>query len=183
MKILDFFLFFWVNFALLDPEPDPQFECGSGSSNLNYCGSGSCVKISFCMDYFSMLNTCMRKWKDPDPYLWLMKPDPGNPKTPGSGSPTLLFTQVKIQVFYLFWRTLGRKLGGGGPGGKLTSVVQAANTRKIGKKISISLVKVCFVHQISLNRFYICLKLRGSVRYLYMSYAVLYGKCLLQCQM
>ncbi len=27
MKILDFFLFLWVIFALLDP--DPQFECGS----------------------------------------------------------------------------------------------------------------------------------------------------------
>jgi hypothetical protein len=33
MKILDFFLFLWVIFALLDP--DPQFECGSGSSNSN----------------------------------------------------------------------------------------------------------------------------------------------------
>ncbi len=29
MKILYFFLFLWVIFALLDP--DPQFECGSGS--------------------------------------------------------------------------------------------------------------------------------------------------------
>jgi hypothetical protein len=35
MKILDFFLFLWVIFALLDPDPDPLFECGSGSSNLN----------------------------------------------------------------------------------------------------------------------------------------------------
>jgi hypothetical protein len=33
IKILDFFLFLWVIFALLDP--DPQFECGSGSSNSN----------------------------------------------------------------------------------------------------------------------------------------------------
>jgi hypothetical protein len=42
MKILDFFLFLWVIFALLDP--DPQFECGSGSSNsinADPCGSGS----------------------------------------------------------------------------------------------------------------------------------------------
>jgi hypothetical protein len=30
IKILDFFLFLWVIFALLDP--DPQFECGSGNS-------------------------------------------------------------------------------------------------------------------------------------------------------
>jgi hypothetical protein len=37
MKILDFFQFLWVIFALLDPDPDPQFECGSepGSSNSN----------------------------------------------------------------------------------------------------------------------------------------------------
>jgi hypothetical protein len=34
MKILDFFLFFRVIFALLDPDPDPQFECGSGSETL-----------------------------------------------------------------------------------------------------------------------------------------------------
>jgi hypothetical protein len=31
----------------------------------------------------------MRKGKDPDPYLCLMNPDPGGPKTCGSGSPTL----------------------------------------------------------------------------------------------
>jgi hypothetical protein len=34
-KILYFFLFFWVIFALLDPVPDPQFECGSGSGSSN----------------------------------------------------------------------------------------------------------------------------------------------------
>jgi hypothetical protein len=33
MKTLDFFLFLWVIFALLDP--DPQFKFGSGSSNSN----------------------------------------------------------------------------------------------------------------------------------------------------
>jgi hypothetical protein len=33
MKIQKFFLFLWVIFALLDP--DPQFECRSGSSNSN----------------------------------------------------------------------------------------------------------------------------------------------------
>jgi hypothetical protein len=32
------FSFLWVLFALLDP--DPQFECGSRSSNSNACGSG-----------------------------------------------------------------------------------------------------------------------------------------------
>jgi hypothetical protein len=35
MKILSFFLFFGVIFALLDPDPDPQFVCGSGSSSSN----------------------------------------------------------------------------------------------------------------------------------------------------
>ncbi len=47
-----------------------------------------CVKILFCMYYFSPLNTFMRKEKDPepDPHLWLMDPDldPGGPKTCGS---------------------------------------------------------------------------------------------------
>jgi hypothetical protein len=32
MEILNFFLFLLVIFALLDP--DPQFECGSGSATL-----------------------------------------------------------------------------------------------------------------------------------------------------
>ncbi len=39
MKILDFFLFLWVIFALLDPDPDPATHinadpCGSGSETL-----------------------------------------------------------------------------------------------------------------------------------------------------
>jgi hypothetical protein len=34
-KFLGFFLFLWVIFALLDPDPDPQYECGYGSSNSN----------------------------------------------------------------------------------------------------------------------------------------------------
>lgn len=39
----------------------------------------------------------------------------------------------------MFSRTLGKKFG---PGSKLTSAVQVANTRKIGKKINIKLIKV-----------------------------------------
>jgi hypothetical protein len=37
MKILSFYLFFGVIFALLDPDPDQQFVCGSesGSSSSN----------------------------------------------------------------------------------------------------------------------------------------------------
>ncbi len=43
----------------------------------------------------TILNTFMRKGKDPDPYLWLMDPDPGGQKIcgscgSGSGSPTLI---------------------------------------------------------------------------------------------
>jgi hypothetical protein len=44
----------------------------------------------FCREYFSPLNTFMRKGKnlelDTDPPLSLMDPDPGGPKTCGSGS-------------------------------------------------------------------------------------------------
>jgi hypothetical protein len=36
MKILDFFLFLWVIFALLDPDPDPATQI-----NVDPCGSGS----------------------------------------------------------------------------------------------------------------------------------------------
>jgi hypothetical protein len=40
MKILYFFLFLWVIFVLLDP--DPQFECGSGSgSEPKFYGSAT----------------------------------------------------------------------------------------------------------------------------------------------
>jgi hypothetical protein len=31
IKIVSFFLFFGLIFALLDPDPDPHFLCGSGS--------------------------------------------------------------------------------------------------------------------------------------------------------
>jgi hypothetical protein len=40
IKILDFLLFLWVIFALLDPDPDPKFECGSGY------GSGSVTLLA-----------------------------------------------------------------------------------------------------------------------------------------
>jgi hypothetical protein len=36
MKILSFFLFFWVIFSLLDPDPDPTAQI-----NADPCGSGS----------------------------------------------------------------------------------------------------------------------------------------------
>ncbi len=41
-----------------------------------------CVKILFCRHCFSPLNIFMRKGKDPDPdpYLWLMDPNPGGLK-------------------------------------------------------------------------------------------------------
>ncbi len=58
-----------------------------------WCGSPGSAFL-FCKHYFSLLNTFMRKGKDPDlepdPYLWLMDPDPGGPKICGFGSPRLL---------------------------------------------------------------------------------------------
>jgi hypothetical protein len=47
MKILDFFLFFWVSFALLEPDPDPATQinadpCGSGSETL---GTRTSIKL------------------------------------------------------------------------------------------------------------------------------------------
>ncbi len=57
------------------------------------------LKLKFCLQaVFIPLNTCIRKGKDPepDPYLWLVDPDPGGPKTCGSsGSPTLAKTRWK----------------------------------------------------------------------------------------
>jgi hypothetical protein len=37
MKILDFFIFLWVIFALLDPDPDPD---PTTQLNADPCGSG-----------------------------------------------------------------------------------------------------------------------------------------------
>ncbi len=34
MKILYFFLYLWVIYALLDPDPATHNECGSGSTTL-----------------------------------------------------------------------------------------------------------------------------------------------------
>ncbi len=49
--------------------------------SLTYCFKEKfCVKILFCKHYFSLLNTFMRKKKDPDPYLWLTDPYPGGTK-------------------------------------------------------------------------------------------------------
>jgi hypothetical protein len=47
MKILDFFPFLWVLFALLDPDPDPATQinagpCGSGSETLEKSIEFSC---------------------------------------------------------------------------------------------------------------------------------------------
>jgi hypothetical protein len=51
MKILDFFLFLWVIFALLDPDPDPANEinadpCGSGSETLEENARTKPTKLS-----------------------------------------------------------------------------------------------------------------------------------------
>jgi hypothetical protein len=49
-----------------------------------------CVKILFCRHYFSLLNTFMRKGKDPVP-----DPDPvtGGPKTPKNMRPFQIFLE------------------------------------------------------------------------------------------
>ena len=51
MKILSFFLFFWVIFALLDPDPDPAAQI-----NADPCGSGSgsgfeTLKVGYNVEY------------------------------------------------------------------------------------------------------------------------------------
>ena len=61
-----------------------------------------CIEILFCKHYFSPLNTFMRKGKvpdpEPDPYLWLMDPDPGGPKTCGScGSESPTRFQISLR--------------------------------------------------------------------------------------
>ena len=68
----------------------------------------------FCRHYFSPLNTFMRKGKDtepePDPHLWLMDPDPGGPKTCGSGSPTLQKTiYFHLRAVFIFTITANRE--------------------------------------------------------------------------
>ncbi len=49
MKLLNFFLFLWVIFALLDPDPDSEFKSGYGFTDLVESGSNP----------------------DPDPKHWL----------------------------------------------------------------------------------------------------------------
>jgi hypothetical protein len=72
--------------------------------NLIFC-KNFVLKFLSCRHYFSPLNSFMRKATDPepdpDPYLWQMDPDPGGPKTRGSGSPTLIFTQCFLLFFFL----------------------------------------------------------------------------------
>ncbi len=123
--------YFWLMDA--DPTPDPTpFFSDFKNAKKNFIffsynlpeGTFSlknlifllhfCVKILLCKHYFSLHNTFMRKGKDPDPYLWLLDPDPRSPKTcgSGSGSPTLarimtheakVDSQFLFLVFILFW--------------------------------------------------------------------------------
>ncbi len=67
-----FFIFFLITCPQADHLQSKKFKFF-----LKFCG-----KILFFRHYFSPLNTFMRKRKDsePDPYLWLLDPDPGRPK-------------------------------------------------------------------------------------------------------
>ncbi len=51
-----------------------------------------CVKIIFCKHYFILLDIFMCQGKNPDP-------DPGGPKTCGSGSPTLVLTVINYNLY------------------------------------------------------------------------------------
>jgi hypothetical protein len=50
MKILDFFLFLWVIFALLDPDPDPATQI-----NADPCGSGSGSETLQCTVHLEII--------------------------------------------------------------------------------------------------------------------------------
>jgi hypothetical protein len=56
MKILDFFLFLWLIFALLDPDPFPATQI-----NADPCGSGSETLIEIDADFNLQIFTCV-KW-------------------------------------------------------------------------------------------------------------------------
>jgi hypothetical protein len=73
-----------------------------------------CIKILFCKHYFSLLNTFMRKEKDPDPdpYIRLKDPDPDrearklvDPADPGPDSQHWFLVQVSsglVQMLMIF---------------------------------------------------------------------------------
>ncbi len=73
-----------------------------------------CVKILLCRHYFSLLNTFMRKGKDPkpylDPYLWLYGSGSGRPKNmlilririPNTASNLLCMYWKILAIFWLF---------------------------------------------------------------------------------
>jgi hypothetical protein len=66
MKFYNFFIFLWVIFALLDPDPADQNQCGSGTlTNIRCCGSGS-----------GSTGSPFLGLPDPDPLVRGMDPDP-----------------------------------------------------------------------------------------------------------
>ncbi len=70
----------------------------------------------------------MRKVKDPDPYIWLMDPETGGPKSCGSRSPTLVLGFLVSDLEYK--RGLGSR-----------------NSNNIEKFVEICVFFVCFQYQ------------------------------------
>ena len=97
------------------------------------------LKFYFVKHYFSPLNTSMEKGKhlepDPDPYLRLVDPDPGGPKTCGScgsGSPALQNSrnQGVSNIFCLLVERYGtvQTNDGSGSGGPKNIRIRINNT-------------------------------------------------------
>jgi hypothetical protein len=88
----------WYHFVrvpyILNPEEMCNFEFASNEHRF--------LTQSFCIClYFMIEESGFGTDSEPDPYLVLMDPDPGGPKTSGSGSETLRKAK-KILDFYSF---------------------------------------------------------------------------------
>ena len=90
MKILSFFLFFWVIFALLDPDPDPTAQINADPCGSGY-GSGSETLLLWVI--FALLDP------DPDPATQINLDPCGSGY--GSGSETVIILNGTKSVFII----------------------------------------------------------------------------------